>query len=731
MKLKYVCTFFLMWLALDASAQLKGFVKDQKGSAIQDLTILNRNNQAHTHTDENGFFGVLKAVVGDTLVISRIGFTSVVRVVSATDFNGLLEIEMIEAPIALQEVAITQSLHQNLQQIDQLVKPVRNSQELLSLVPGLFIAQHAGGGKAEQIFLRGFDIDHGTDLSISVDQVVPVNMVSHAHGQGYSDLHFVIPESIKNIYWEKGPYNASKGNFSNAGMVDFNLKDEIQQNTVVFETGKFQYNRTAALIKLVDQQPHHLYAAAEYMTSDGYFEHPQDFSRFNGLIKFSHPNWKITAGHFNSTWSASGQIPERAVQQGLIDRFGAIDPNEGGKTSRTNIYFQYLKKFNSNKTIRWKSYYSHYQFELFSNFTFFLVDSINGDQIKQRENRNIFGTETSLQGYWKDIQWMIAGGDRLDLVKDLELSRTVNRTQTTAALALGSVTENNAYAYLKLEYHFKGLHIDLQNRIDHFHFNYLDLLSSIGNEHTKSAVAVSPKLHLSYDLSSRLQVFTKMGMGFHSNDTRLLVNEKNPTLLPRSKGIDLGFQAKPSNRVLFHFGLWHLSMEDELVYVGDEAIVESAGATKRNGLDIGMRWQIFDWLHLDAESSFVRARSVNDPEGMNYIPLATEWTHTGGLQCKLNKNISASLRYRIITDRPANEDYSIVAKGYELLDGSIAYQWKSLNINLLCENITNVEWNEAQFETTSRLKNEMSEVEELHFTPGSPFNLRLKFQLSF
>ena len=727
---------FLILINISSYAQISGFVLDEFQNPIQEVTILNKKSNTHTHSDGNGYFKDPNAKLGDSLQFSFIGFKSTTYQIAESDLNRNLTIQLSETSVSLNQINITESLPYNLQLIDNHIRPVQSSQELLRLVPGLFIAQHAGGGKAEQIFLRGFDLDHGTDIQITVDQLIPVNMVSHAHGQGYADLHFIIPETVKRLDFEKGSYNAAKGNFANAGYVDFILQDRIANNSIIFETGKFDAHRFAGMFKLLKTPHTNSYIAAESVSTDGYFEHPQDFKRFNGLFKLNHnlksgAELKFTGSHFNSKWNASGQIPQRAIDQGLINRFGAIDPNEGGKTDRTNLLMQFIQPISSYQQLKLSAFGSYYNFELFSNFTFFLNDSINGDQIKQKENRTIFGLDAQWLSKWYGINFTSAIGNRLDLIHNIELSHTKDRLLLLNHLALGNVNEHNAYAYIKSNYEWNKWEVSVQCRMDIFQFNYKDKVLLSPDKLNKTELKISPKFHLRYNLKPGLQLLAKMGRGFHSNDTRLLLQNTNTSMLPTTNSLDLGMQTKLGKNILFHAGLWYLNLQDELVYVGDEAIVENSGETNRQGIEAGFRFQLNKYIFLDAESSYSHARAVTADEKQNFIPLAANWTHIGGLTLKNYKQFSAALRFRMLSDRPANEDNSIRATGYQLVDATINYQYRYINIGLIVDNIFNQKWNEAQFLTLSRLKDEPKAVEEIHFTPGSPINFRFKFQIDF
>ena len=318
----------------------------------------------------------------------------------------MLVIVLEEKRYQLDELIITEELNamRTISKLDLNTSPVNSSQEVLRKVPGLIIGQHAGGGKAEQLFLRGFDVDHGTDVSISVDGM-PVNMVSHAHGQGYSDLHFLIPETIQKIDFGKGPYYGQQGDFNTAGYVDFSTRDYLKDSQISMSVGDFNSLRTLGLFNLLgNTKRQNAYLAAEYIATDGPFESPQNFNRLNLFGKyviFSPENDKLslTASHFTSRWDASGQIPQREVDNGNITRFGAIDDTEGGQTERTNFNVEFSKYISDDTRLKTNAFYSNYSFELYSNFTFFLEDPVNGDQIKQQEERHIFGVNTVIISY--------------------------------------------------------------------------------------------------------------------------------------------------------------------------------------------------------------------------------------------------------------------------------------------------------------------------------------------
>ncbi len=721
---------------------LAGKVVDNSGGPLVDVAIFNKTTGSHTHSNESGTYGLVKTSVNDSVYFSSLGYQTVLVVVKASDLSEAKLVTMNEASISLGQVVLVSEVNalSRLVDVDIKTNPVKSSQEILRKVPGLIIGQHAGGGKAEQIFLRGFDIDHGTDISINVDGL-PVNMVSHAHGQGYSDLHFIIPETIEDINFGKGPYYADHGDFTTAGYVDLHRRKKLDDNLISLEAGQFSTMRFMGMLKVLESQKSNAYIASELYLTDGPFDSPQDFNRVNIMGRYTYAvaddeELMFTASHFQSRWNASGQIPQRAVDEGLIDRFGAIDDTEGGETSRTNILVNHVKMLDENRTVKSKAYVSQYNFDLYSNFTFYLYDPVNGDQIHQKENRVIVGAESIFERENLNLgrgsfEYQAGGGFRYDNVDDVELSHTVNRKETLEQLAFGDVDEVNAYGFFNAEYRIGKWAFNPSVRLDYFQFQYMNALSETYDDKSEDKVAISPKLNTIYSVNSNWQLFLKTGLGFHSNDARVVVANKGYEILPTAYGVDLGTIVKPLDKLALNAALWWLYLDQEFVYVGDAAVVEPSGQTRRLGLDIGARYQALPWLYVYADANFAKGRSVGAPKGEDYIPLAPDFTTAGGIMVDNLGKFSGALTYRYIDDRPANEDNSIVAEGYFVTDFNINYTWKNWTYGIIIENLFDTEWNETQFATESRLYNEPEPVEEIHFTPGTPFYLRGKVSVRF
>ncbi|MEZ4925968.1 MAG: TonB-dependent receptor [Saprospiraceae bacterium] len=743
--------FFTSTAALAHNGSINGQIIDsESGKELPGVVVLLQPGKVYTTTNNLGFFSFPDLAAGNySLTIRYLGFETknLDQILVRDAESTTVKIELEAAILNLRDVEIVTTVSQPLQALSKLdlaIRPVSTSQDVLRVVPGLFIAQHAGGGKAEQMFLRGFDIDHGTDISLSVDGM-PVNMVSHAHGQGYADLHFLIPELIENVEFKKGPYDAASGDFTTAGLVRFTTVDALDKNQIKLEGGQFNTFRAFTAFDLLGKKAarknKHAYVAGEYFFSDGYFDQPQGFQRYNITGKYSElldddTKVSFTASSFYSSWDASGQVPDRAVKSGLISRFGSIDDSEGGETSRTNLNFEHIKSLKAGSLLKNQLYFSDYDFSLYSNFTFFNIDPVNGDEIHQQEHRRLIGyngsytLESTIANKKLDSEFGLSF--RNDLSSGNELSRVKERQILLSRLALGTVNETNIGAFVSETWHLsRQFSLNAGLRYDQFRFSYEEELDSTYSVKAVNAGICSPKLNLAYDVGPKFRMYGSGGYGFHSNDSRVVVQQGGTETLPKALGFDVGGIIKPFRALFVNVAGWYLGLDQEFVYVGDEAVVEAGGRTRRFGIDVSARLQLFQSLYADWDFTYAHARSIDDPEGENFIPLAPKFTNTGGISWDAGKGFLGSLRFRHLADRPANEDNSLIAKGYFLLDAVVGYKVNSFTISLNAQNLTNTGWNEAQFETESRLQFEQEPVTEIHFTPGSPFFLKASIAYRF
>jgi outer membrane receptor protein involved in Fe transport len=762
MKNLLILCFFMQFKAVFAThgGSIHGFVASSTDNIeIQGASIYLTETGQKAYSNELGAF-IFSDLEEKTyqIEVTFLGFEKQTATIDVKNHaSSSIKILLYETPILLENIRISaknSDLLLSLSTLDINARPIQSTQDILRSVPGLIIAQHAGGGKAEQIFLRGFDIDHGTDIALFVDDM-PVNMVSHAHGQGYADLHFVIPELVEKVNFQKGTYVAKVGNFATAGFVKFETPDVLNENFLKLEAGDFGNLRLATAFNLLGQKAankgNSAYISMETMLANGYFEANQDFKRFNIFGKYrlllnENQTLSVSFSTFNSSWLASGQVPERAIKSGIITRFGAIDPNEGGQTGRSNLNLKHLYAYDEHTLIKNQIFFTNYDFELYSNFTFFLNDPINGDQIRQKEKRTLLGYNSSVQKTLnileKEIIWNSGLQLRADQTQNSELSNTKNRTQTLKNIAIGDVQELNLGLFSEVSVPINDkLNVTTGLRYDYFNFSYHNKVDAIQQPFGQKAKGIlNPKINLNYQISSKLQMFLQSGGGFHSNDTRVIaadvgISASNKPILPRAIGTEIGANIKPLPHLLLTTSLWQLHLEQEFVYVGDAGVVEPGGRTLRRGIDLSARWQATDWLFFDFDANYTNPLNIDAPEGANFIPLAPVRTSIGGFQIEKGA-LKGNLRYRYVGDRAANEDYSLTAEGYFLLDAMLAwspkYKGKSpLTFTLTAQNLMNSNWKEAQFETETRLFEEQNAVTEIHFTPGVPFFMKFSANMKF
>ncbi len=762
MKVPYTFLFFL-FVAHFAYAHPFGNIKgiilyDQTNMPIAAATVILEGYKTTTKAD--GTFEINQIPIGKfQLIVEKEGFQTKTYPLSilgekTSDIRIYLKINALKLPeiLVTADRALSAASSTVLNALDFQLKPVNSAQDLMRNVPGLVTAQHAGGGKAEQMFLRGFDADHGTDVSAFVDGI-PINMPSHGHGQGYLDLHFLIPETVKNTEIAKGTYDAANGDFTTAGAVRFKTLDRLDNNlfqlqlTSVPTQRALSSSRALLMYQLPTNNKVSSYIASEYIFSPSYFIASQDFMRFNVMSKTNfdigkNSTLKLLLSHFNSGWNASGQIPERAIERGLINRFGSIDNKEGGKTSRQNASLTYSKVF-QNQSFEAQIYTSKYDFSLFSNFTFFAVDSVNGDMINQKDDRLILGFNSKYVVSNNKNKLTIGAGLRQDDIKNgLFLAPNRQITETTASATIYETATN---IYAKNEFEFSpNLRAELGLRLNYFYFDVRDNLPTDANHKNYTAknnqFQVAPKLNVTYSLSNNYKLFLNAGRGFHSNDARSVVQDKSNNKLPDAWGGEIGLQMRPLSKVLISAVVWGLELDNELVYVGDDGTTENKGASRRIGFDLGVRTTLTDWLTLDMDVNYAKGRLLEKTFGAvvptdYFIPLAPNLTSTGGLTthfpCGKDGKIEGALRYRLVGERAANESNSVRALGYKVVDLTTFYKKKRYNIGISIENLLNVQWNEAQFDTESRLRDEPNAISELHFTPGTPFAAKVIFGINF
>ena len=719
--------FVLTLMAAPAAAQsVTGIVTDPGGKAIPGANVLIQATPFGTTTDAEGRFDLRLPTGSYVVMVGRIGYSHASRSVTVrAGRTEHLEIDLEEATVSLGSVvavaerSFSAASSNVLRGFDLRNRSLNSSQDLLRLVPGLVIAQHAGGGKAEQIFLRGFDADHGTDVALYVDGM-PVNMVSHGHGHGYADLHFLIPEIVEEVDVRKGPYFADAGNLATAGSVTFRTRDRLDENVARIEAGAFGMSRITGVYQIPLNEVE-AYAAAQTYRFEGPFDTPQELRRTNLFGKLHADVLSVWAGSFESSWGASGQIPRRAVEQDLISRFGSIDNHEGGSTARRDAHAEL-----ETSRFRLRAHVTNYRFRLFSNFTFFLDDPVRGDMIEQVDERLMLG----FTGEYRMMHRLSAGaastrigtGFRGD---DIEVALWKSPSRARVEQISGAVIdERNVYLWIQEEIvPDEKLRIQLGLRADHFTFDVHDRVNDYSR--MKRRGVVSPKASVVISPSSTADLFFNVGFGFHSNDARDVVVDRGMPSLPQALGAEIGWRTAIGRRAAVSAAIWMMDLEREFVYVGDAGYTELRGATRRFGADLEARLEPASWLTADADVNVARGYFKDLPSRKNAIPLAPRITASGGLTIHHPKGIEGSLRVRHVGDRPAREDGTVTAEGYTLVDLLIRKRMRNLELSASFENLLDVSWNEAQFDTESRLRHEREPISELHFTPGTPRHLQL------
>jgi outer membrane cobalamin receptor len=713
-----------------------------------------RANGSSTSTSKAGNFQITLPSDTATLTITYIGYE--VKLVPARNPDSRIIIALDRGTIDLKEVVISPSLNSNsfhtISALDLSLRPVNSSQDLMRLVPGLFIAQHMGGGKAEQIFIRGFDADHGTDLNVSVDGM-PVNMVSHIHGQGYADLHFLIPETVSTYDFGKGPYYTDKGDLTTAGYLSYTTKDALDKSMISVEGGQFNTFRLAGVVDLLGskakQNGENAYIAGEYNYTDGPFKLPEHYKRFNLFGKYSRQlgtdnKLSLSASTFSTSWVPSGEIPERAVAAGTTaidanghpvkipaapvttNRFGTIDSAQGVKTSRVNAIAKLTTDLKDNWTMENQLYYTHYKFLLHVNSTFFAADSINGDERQQQEERDMFGyngklSKRSYRGN-ASLTSTLGLGSRFDRIYGTEYSNVTEQYQFLDYISRGDIRQNNTGVYLDETLESGKWLINIGSRLDYFNFNYHDS--------TKTSVVVSPKLNIQYTANDQVQFYLKAGKGFHSNNAIAVIGNNGLETIPAAYGADLGLNWKPIPHLYINAAVWYLYLQQEFVYT-DDGDIAPGGKTKREGIDISARYQLAKWLFADLNVNLARPRLADSAKNTGYLALAPTFTSTGGLDFKFNNGINGGLSYRYMHSRPGNNTNTLIADGYYVTDLKINYTKKRYEVGLSIENLFNTKWNEFEAEEVSRLRGETTPVDQMSFTPGTPFFAKLRIAVFF
>ncbi len=631
-------------------------------------------------------------------------------------------------------------------------RPWLRPAEVLESVPGLVVTQHTGGGKANQYFLRGFNLDHGTDVSIYA-LGMPVNQRTHAHGQGYTDLNFLIPELVDNLVYRKGPYLARDGDFATAGAVDIDYVNELDHPFATIGVGSKGYRRLLVAgswgLKKPGDDSGRLLLAVETAGYDGPWTVPEKLSKQNLLMRYSvgtvEQGWRLTGMHYRASWTGTDQIPERAVTQGLIGEFDSLDSTTGGKTDLSALMWN---AHGSNARGPWQAnaYVAGYGLDLYSNFTY-ATNAVQGDQFRQYDQRTKLGGDLSQTWRYQALgatQSTTTGLQvRQDRIGDLRLQLTQGR-QFYDTVRQDQVTQTSAGVFIDQASQWTPwLRTRVGVRADQFSFKVRSDLPA--NSGSTSAHIVSPKVALTLTPTRAIAVFANWGQGFHSNDARGTVIQVDPdprsatfgqptdrvTPLARATGTELGV-TWTTPRLQLSAALWSLNLQSELVYVGDAGSTVAGRPSRRHGIELAGVWQPSSRWTVDADATFAQARYDDGDASASYVQGAVRRTVSAGVTYRPGSAWSTALRVRHIGPRQLTEDGNLLGASSTVLNAQVGYKInRKLSLALEVLNLTNQRFADMEYIYNSQLPGEAAAVTDRHYRPGAPRSARLMVKWSF
>ncbi|WP_431311189.1 TonB-dependent receptor [Methylobacterium nigriterrae] len=618
-------------------------------------------------------------------------------------------------------------------------RPVTRPGEVLEAVPGLIVTQHSGEGKANQFFLRGFNLDHGTDIAIHVDGM-PVNMRTNAHAQGYADINFLIPELVGAVEFHKGPYFVRDGDFASAGSVRIDYLDSVEKNLALTSIGSFGYKR-ALSIASAPLGEGHLLVAGEAQVYDGPWAVPDRLGKLNGVIRYSQgtaaDGFALTGMAYWAKWNATNQIAERAVSESLIGRFGTLNPTDGGDTGRFSLSGHWSGTDETGIT-RANAYVIRYHMNLFNDFTYFLNDPVNGDQFHQLDQRVLGGGEVShvFQGtlFGLPMENEIGVQTRTDSIR-VGLFNTTSRQWRSTVLDDRVLEASAAFYYENRVRWTDWLRTSIGFRADGY---YADVVSDTPANSGKARDGiVNPKLGLVLGPWFDTELYVNYGGGFHSNDVRgvtatvdpaspLFNVARSPFLVP-STGSEFGIRNRSIQGLVTSLALFQLDFASENLFQGDTGTTEPSRPTRRFGVEWTNRYAVTPWLSLEGDLTITNARfSDYDPVG-NRVPEAPTTIASAGITFGEGAGWFGSMRFRYFGPRPLIEDNSVRSKPTALLNGRIGYNFENgISLSLDVLNLTNAKADQITYFYTSRLPGEPAEgVADRHFHPVEPTAVRL------
>jgi len=594
--------------------------------------------------------------------------------------------------------------------------------ELLEAAPGLIVSQHSGEGKANQFFLRGFNLDHGTDLATYLDDM-PVNQRSHAHGQGWTDLNFLIPELTARLDYKKGPYSASEGDFASAGVASITYANRLARNVATVSVGANGYARTAlAASKEMDDGV--LTYALEALHNDGPYTHPDDYQKLNGVLRYSrgyaNNGWSVTAMAYRGRWNATDQVPARAVAAGLLDRFDAVDTTDGGEAKRFSLSGVW-RRTGQDSASKVSAYIIRNQLDLWSDFTYFMDDPVNGDQFAQPDRRVTSGVNAT-------HSWHVHRGETAtsDVIVGVEaqndnifngLYRTAAR-RTLAVTRADHIVETSAGAFIENATRWNNwFRTTLGLRADDYRFRVRS------SRVDSSDSLASPSANVVFGPWRRTEFYVNYGEGFHSNDARGIMAAPG---LVRSRGKELGLRTEAMPKMQTAISLYRLDFDSELTYVGDAGTTEAGPPSRRTGIEFSNYYKPYKWLSIDFDAGYAHARSRGVAPGQDRIPEAIEGVGQLALTVSQLGAWEGALRLRYFGPRPLVADDSVRSRASTTLNGRLGYRVnRDLRLELEGFNLANRRASAIDYYYASQLRGETTPREDVHFHPIEARSFRL------
>jgi outer membrane cobalamin receptor len=606
-------------------------------------------------------------------------------------------------------------------------RPLLRPGEVLETVPGLIITQHAGGGKANQYFLRGFNLDHGTDFATFIDGV-PLNMPSHGHGQGYADMNFVIPELIERVNYQKGPYYAQTGDFGTAGAAYLETFRRLPKSLLLLEGGSFGYGR-ALVADTVKAGSGELLYAVQGAHSDGPWEMGDNFRRANGQLTWSrgddHDGFSTTLRFYQGEWRTSDQIPLALVETGALSPWGNMDPTNGGDSRYVSWSADWRHRHGGSED-RLQAYVFRYDLDLFSNFTYALNDPVNGDQFEQQDARTAAGFSYAhhAHGEWAGRPTEISAGlqFRHDWVDNgLYATDDRRRLSTTAQHEFGVGTVG-IYAEHRVQW-TPGFRSVIGGRGD-LQFADVNSIATPADSGDVETAQFSPKLTLVLGPWDKTEYFFQAGYGFHSNDVRGATLASGPLrgLVP-ARGAEVGIRTLAVKDLQSTLSLWYLRTQQELVFIGDAGTVEPSDSSDRYGVEWANYWTPYAWLSFDLDVAASQALYSDLPTGARSVEGAIDTVVAAGVTIRNQSGWSGALRLRYFG--PRDLDAAGAARSDEtiMLNASVGYQ---LNANWQATlSVLNLLDRLDQDIAYSYESSATGGTDGIHFHPVEPIQFRL------